>query len=44
MFTDHELFQVFCRFCFIKAEAKTKEEAIKLVEEHEKECPKNKKL
>jgi len=45
MFCDHEVFQVFCQFCFKKFEAKTREEAIDLVVKHEKDkCDKKKEV
>jgi hypothetical protein len=44
-FFDHERFQVFCRYCQGaedkgKLEADSAEEAVRLIEEHEKACPK----
>lgn len=34
-FRDYEVFQVFCKKCFKKVEARTIEEAIRILAEHE---------
>lgn len=41
-FCDHETFQAHCRWCQVRFQADSIEEAIQKAEEHEAECPKRK--
>lgn len=42
MYCDHEVFQMFCQYCYRRYEEDTIAQALAKVEEHEQECPKRK--